>query len=341
MTVDSMPMREIARLSGVSRATVSAVLNGKPGVTEKTRRKVLDTIRRHKLHTGLMARSLMGHFSTVYGVVVPDINNPFYTELFDGFLGVMKACGNHMICQPVSGHDDEVRTLETLMGYDLGGYVLVPAQEHDSVDHIRTLVDAGKPVVTIGQFESVGSHTVLVDDRGGCRAATDHLIRSGHRRIVCLSGNPMSTIAKERTLGFVESLLDHGLPFNDSMIIPTDGHFSTGYQRAMDVLGPHRDRPTALVCFNDVVAIGAYRAAHELGLQIPEDVSVVGFDDIDIASELGPPLTSVAMHGREIGKAAAEILLTATEDANRNQVLSRTIVGALIARGSVRELPAG
>jgi DNA-binding LacI/PurR family transcriptional regulator len=102
------------------------------------------------------------------------------------------------------------------------------------------------------------------------------------------------------------------------------------------VLKNKRNRPTALVCFNDIVAIGAYRAAHELGLQVPDDISIVGFDDIDIASELGPPLTTVATHGREIGKAAAEILLAAIEDENRGRILSRAITGALVERGSVR-----
>ncbi|MCP4643807.1 MAG: LacI family transcriptional regulator [bacterium] len=330
-------IKEIAELSGISRVTVSAVLKGKPGVTEKTRQKVLTTIREHDLQHRLIARSLMGHFSQMFAVVVPDISNPFYTEVIAGFLSVMKVHGNHMISHPTDGsHEDEVRTLETLMGYDLGGYVLVAAQKDQSRDHIQKVMDTGKPLVIIGAFPGLVTHIVDIADRGGSKTATDYLLAKGHRRMVCLAGLTTSVSSKERVLGFVESLLDHDMPFDDSMVVWTEANFESGYTQALEVLRSPEDRPTALVCFNDTVAIGAYRAAHELGLRIPDDISIVGFDDIEIGKVLGPPLTTISAFPREIGRNAAQILVSATKGETKGQFLHKTIQTALVERGSVR-----
>ncbi len=333
-------MKEIAELSGVSRATVSAVLNAKPGVTEKTRRKVLEVIREHDLQHRMIARSLMGHFSQMFAVVVPDINNPFYTEMMAGFMGALKSTNNHVICHPTDGsQEDEIETLRALLGYDLGGYVLSPTQKERSVAHLQQVIDAGKPLVIIGNLPGFESHRLEFQDREGSRKATDYLIERGHEQIVCLAGLFSSTASKERVLGFVESLLSHGTPFDDSMVVWTDSTSEDGYREGLKVLRDRDPRPTALVCFNDAVAMGVYRAAHELGLHIPDDLSVVGFDDIELARLLGPPLTTVSVRPGDIGKMAAEILVAATRgDYKKGQFISKTIHATLAERASVASI---
>jgi len=329
-------IKEIAQLSGVSRATVSAVLNNKPTVRAGTRNKVLQTIREHGLQNRLIARTLMGHFSQMIGVVVPNLRNPFYTELIWGMTSALKAHGNHMVAHSSDeSYEDEVETLETLMGYDLGGYVLASVQEEAPSDHVRKVLETGKPFVAIEEVSGLETSVVDFDEAKGSKEATDYLVKKGHRKIVCLAAR-RGTAARNRVLGFMESLLDHDLKFDDSMVVKVDANSEGGYRNSLDLLKNASSRPSAIVCFNDLVAIGVYRAAHELGLRIPDDLSVVGFDDIDIASVLGPPLTTVSIHAEEAGRTAAEILLAEMKGECDRHPVHKTMPAELIKRGSVR-----
>lgn len=332
-------MKEIAEMTGLSRVTVSAVLNSKPGVSERTRQRVLQVIREHGLHHRLIARNLMGHFSQMFGMLVPDIANPFYTELIEGFMAVMKQRDSHMICQPTGqSYEVEARTLTALLEYNLAGFVLAPTHQGESVEHVQSALKAGRPIVTIGPLPGVETHLVDFEDRAGSRMATEYLIRKGHRRIVLLAGVFTSPPAKDRMLGFMETLLEHNLRFDDSMVARTDGGSETGYQAAYKVLAAARRRPTALLCFNDVVAMGAYRAAHELGLHIPNDISIIGFDNIRMSAVLGPPLTTVSIFPERIGRAAANILMEVLDGNGRVPMRRETIKTELVERGSVRSL---
>lgn len=327
-------IKDIAKLCGVSRATVSAVLNSKPGVREKTRNKVLSVIREHGLQNRLIARSLMGHFSQLVAVVVPNLDNPFYTELVGGCTSVLKAHGNHMVCHPTDDSiEDEEGTLEALLGYDLGGYILASVQEEGSYDHVQRVLDSGKPFVAVAPVPGLDTHYVTFEDRRGSKEATDYLVAKGHRNIVCLAAR-RGVSAKERILGFMESLLDHNLSFDDSMVTRFEPESGAAYRVALEIL-KRPARPTAMLCFNDMVAIDVYRAAHELHLRIPDDISVVGFDDISMASFLGPPLTTVSTGAHEIGRTAAEILLQAIAGEANDRPIHRTIPTRLVERASV------
>jgi LacI family transcriptional regulator len=332
-------IKDIAKLTGFSRVTVSAVLHAKPGVSERTRRKVLEVIREHNLHHRLIARNLMGQFSQMFGMLVPDVTNPFYMEVIDGFMAEMKDSDNHMICQPTrQSHSVEVHTLETLLEYNLAGFVLAPTHKRKAVEHVRKVIEARRPLVTIGLLPGIDTHSVDFENREGSRKATEYLIGHGHRRIVFMAGLMTSPAAKERTLGFMETLLEHNLSFDDSMVARTDGSSEVGYQVALDVLKNHRPKPSALLCFNDVVAMGAYRAAHELGLQIPADISIVGFDNIRMSAVLGPPLTTVSIFPDRIGRAAAHILTDVLRSNGRNRIRHETIRTELVECGSVKTL---
>ncbi len=332
-------IKKIAELSGFSRVTVSAVLHSKPGVSERTRQKVLQAIREHDLHHRLIARNLMGHFSHMFGMLVPDISNPFYTELLDGFMAEIEDRDSHMICQPTrQSHEVEVRTLETLLEYNLAGFVLAPTHQKESFEHVQKVIAAGRPIVTIGVLPGIQTHIVDFEDRQGSKKATEYLINHGHERIVFLSGIMNSPAARDRTLGFMEALLERHAPFDDSMIARTDGRSESGYHAALEMLKNRKPRPTALLCFNDVVAMGAYRAAHELGLHVPTDISIVGFDNIRISAVLGPPLTTVSIFPDRIGRAAAKILTAVLDGNGRNRILREVIPTELVERGSVQKL---
>lgn len=330
-------MQEIAEQCGLSRATVSAVLNGKPGVTEKTRQKVLETMRKLRLHHRLLSPSLRVHFAQMLAVVVPDIRNPFYSEMQAGFIDVMKEHGNHTITYPTDGsHEDEVNVIAALLEYDLAGFVVAAAQKGESNQHLQRVIESGTPLVLIGETPGLETHVVDLDNRAGSKAATDYLVAKGHRRIACLAGLSTSTSSKERALGFVESLLDNGIHFDHSMVVWSDATSADGYEKALKILGNAEGRPSALVCFNDVVAIGAYRAAYELGLHIPEDISIVGFDDIEICKVLGPPLTTVSVNPRNVGHIVANTLVSVLKGEVRGTWVRRMVPATLVERGSVK-----
>jgi DNA-binding LacI/PurR family transcriptional regulator len=332
-------MEDIARLSGLSRATVSAVLNGKAGIREKTRQQVLETMRRHGLQHRLLAPLMRVHFSRLFAIVIPDMRNMFYAEAIAGFLDTMRAYDNYLLTYPTDGtHEDEVRSVNAMMELRPAGCVVIATQRQKSQVHLQRIMDAGIPLILGGGSPGIETHTVDLDNQPGSKLAVDHLIRKGHRRIACVAGAQNSTVAKERGLGFVESLLEHGVPFDDSMIVWTEATSESGYVHALEVLRNGSPRPTALACFNDAVAVGVYRAAHELGLRIPEDLSVVGFDDIEICKVLGPPLTTVSVQPRKVGETAAEILISVLKGEVKGRFVHRLMRADLVERGSVKAL---
>ena len=332
-------IKDVARISGVSRATVSAVLHGKSWVSEKTRQKVQTALREQNYQGHLVADTLSRSFAKMVGVVLGNIRNPFNTELISRLQDVLQAQGYFMVYHGTDeSYEDEVEALKALEALELGGYVVAPVQEGRPHDHIRRLIEAGKPLVAMGEVPGLETHVVDFDDRRGSKDATDHLVEKGHRRIVCLSGPETSSFAKHRVMGFVESLMDHRIPFDESMVVPTGATFAKGYKAAKAVLTESSAPPTALLCFNDMVAVGAYKAAYDLGVKIPRDLSIVGFDDVQLAAVMGPPLTTVATHAGDVGAAVAEILLTVLQDTHRQGFLRRKTSPELIERESVRAL---
>lgn len=332
---------DIARLSGVSRTTVFAVVKGKPGVSEKTRDRVLAVIREHGYQNGLVQKSLLGEVSKTIGVVVGNINNPFFTEVVSGIHGVLRARGyQHMLYHGTEERPEEgAEEFEALGTYDLRGYIISAGESEQYEKHIRWVLESTRPLVTIMEAPGLETNTVRFDNRKGSRDATHYLIAKGHRRIACLTGPVRSATAKERILGFVESLVAHEVEFNDAMIVRAGDTSEDGYRAALKVLAKPETRPTALLCCNDLVAIGCYKAAHELGLHIPNDVSVVGFDGIDMGEVMGPPLTTLSVFPREIGRLAAEMLLEVVSGGNHRQGhLERIVEHRLIERESVRAL---
>ncbi|MBX7257628.1 MAG: LacI family transcriptional regulator [Candidatus Hydrogenedentes bacterium] len=332
--------KDIADLSGVSRTTVFAVLGGKPGVTEKTREKVLEVLREHGYQNGLVQRSMVAELSKIIGAVIGNINNPFYTELITGIDKVLAPEGFHHLLHYGTDLDprEGIAAFDALGEYNLRGYIMAAGEMARYESHIRRVVALGRPLVTIMRAPGVQTSAVWFDDRKCSRDATDYLISRGHRRILCLTGPSQSAIAKERILGFMESLVAHDIEFHSSMVVRGGDTSDDGYKAALNVLRDSASRPTAIECCNDLVAIGVYRAAYELGLRIPEDVSVVGFDGIELGEVLGPPLTTLSVFPRRMGEIAAEMLLAIINGKHRRGHMEHVIEHALIERASVRSV---
>jgi DNA-binding LacI/PurR family transcriptional regulator len=326
----------IARLSGVSRSTVSAVLNGKTNVRESTRRKVLDCIRQQNYESGMIARTLVGELSRMVAVLAPNLGSPYQMMAFRGINEALVAEGYHILFHNVRPEDQEdPETLASLQAYRPAGYIILRGAEGRRGEHAREIINEGVPLVTMGVLESIATHAVTFDNRAASRIATDHVVEHGHRRVGHLSGPSFSVGAKERQLGFVESLIRHDIPVSDAVIAEAGETAAGGYRAALEALRHPGGRPTALVCFNDMVAMGAYRAAHELSLDIPGDLSVVGLDGIDFAELLGPPLTTVDIFPEQSGVQAAELLVKIIRNQTGRSTVVQWVEPRLVERASV------
>lgn len=331
---------EIARLSGVSRSTVSAVLNGKRNVRESTRRKVLECIRKENYQPGMIAKTLVGELSRMVAVLASNLGSPYHMMTFRGINEVLESEGYHILFHNVRPEDQEdPKTLANLHAYHPAGYIILKGAEGLHGENARKIVEEDIPLVAHGRsFEGVNTHSVYHDDRVGMRLAADYILSKGHRRIGHIAGPVFSIGAKERKLGFIESLVEHDIPLSNSFIIDAGETAVAGYQGALQMLGDPKNRPTAVLCFNDMVAMGVYRAAHELSLNIPADLSVVGFDGIDFAELFGPPLTSVNMFPEEIGRQAASLLVKAIRNQLGRGTVTQRIEPQMLERASVRSL---
>jgi LacI family transcriptional regulator len=331
-------MADVAERSGVSRSTVWAVLQGKTTVRKKNRLKVLEALRETGYQQRLVSGSLLSQFSQVVGVLIQNSGSPFFNEVIAALQAALQESGYSIMWHDSGGDGaDEAKALERFAECQLGGLVVAPAQPDAPSPRIIQFAEEGKPLVTLGRVAGVAASYVDFEDRRGTRMATDYLLSKGHRRVAHLAGPEGGASADERILGFIEALLAAGVAFDDSMIERTYADPYTGHEAALKVLSQRRARPTALVCFNDLVAIAAYRAAHELGLHVPDDVSIIGFDGIALGAYIGPPLTTVSIAPRGVGEAAAELLLPQLKGESGKRPQNRMIEAELIERASVRE----
>jgi DNA-binding LacI/PurR family transcriptional regulator len=300
---------------------------------------VLDCIREQEYEVGMISKALVGELSYMIAVLASNLGSPFHMMIFRGVGEVLESRGYHTLVHNVRPEDQpDPKTLASLHAYRPAGYIILRGAEGLKGLHAREIVEAGIPLVTQGQVEGLETHSVNFDNRAAMKTAADYVIEQGHRRIGHIAGPTFSKGAQQRKMGIIESLVEHGISISDATIVDGGETAVSGYQMALKMLKDPESRPTALLCFNDMVAVGVYRAAHELGLGIPEDLSVVGFDGVDFAEFLGPPLTTVDICPVELGRRAAELLLSAIKNPVKRGFETQWIETKLIERGSVRRI---
>lgn len=313
---DRPTVRQVAALAGVSTATVSRALAGDARVRETLRRRVLDAASTLKYRPNRAARSLRIRRSLTVGVIIPDIQNSFFTGIVRGIENVLEAATFTFLLGNSDGRADRERIyLETLRSEGAAGFITVPSQ--DDPDLYRELHAAGLPVVTLDRaVPGLSVDHVTVTNQEGARGAVHHLITLGHRRIGYVGGPSHVNVARERLAGYEQALQEAGLPVDRSIIRAGDFQQAGGLtaaQALLDLSSP----PTAMFVANNLMTLGAYEALHERGVRIPEEVAVVGFDDMPWATALRPPLTAVAQPTFELGAAAAQLLLARLDDPQR------------------------
>ncbi len=294
-------MADVAAKAGVSVATVSKVVNGRYGVAKDTVELVQSVIADLGYESNLIAASLRSQSSNVLGILVPDFE-PFSAELLKGAALGAQGSGYELLSH--SGgeqHGWERRSLSRLGGTLIAGAVLVTPTVLDA----RTIVPA---VAVDPHFGPSSMPTIDADSYSGAKQATEHLISLGHRRIAFLGGRSELDSAHLREAGYRDSMIAAGIPVDPSLVRESRYVPDRAAEITRDLL-ELPDRPTAIFAANDVTAIRAMEVAHEYGLSVPEDVSVVGFDDIPEATLAVPQLTTVRQPMQAMGRAAMEMLL--------------------------------
>jgi len=305
---ENITLEMVARTAGVSPATVSRILNGSARVSERKRAAVEAVIKELNYRPNALARGLAQGRTNSIGVLTQDIASPFYGEALRGIENALKDTG--AIPLIVSGHwilRDEVERLEHLLSRRVDGLIVLTGSLPDEM-LIRYAAEV--PLVVTGRDLTAPNLTSLrFDDYVGARMATQHLIDLGHTRIAHVAGPLDHFDSIERLRGYREALIDAGLRPDDELVVHADFH-EPGGLLAINQLIAARTPFTAVFAANDQSAFGARLALHSHGIRVPEDISVVGFDDLPVSNYVVPPLTSVKQPAYEMGEIAARALVS-------------------------------
>jgi LacI family transcriptional regulator len=311
----SVTLKEIGRLAGVHPSTVARVLNGDPKqrVSTTVRQRILTLAAEHGYQPNRLARSLRTKRSSVIGTLIPDITNPFFALMFRGIEDALAERDYSVI---LANTDDEPareeRGVAMLQGRQVDGLILATARRHDPA--IERLVRNGVPLVLVNRHtEPITPNAVVPADYDGAVAAVTHLVELGHRRIAHIAGSDEMSTGAARRRGYRDGLARHGIPFDPSLLVEGSYREPGGYE-AMHRLLALREPPTGVFAVNDLAAAGAIRALRASGLEVPRDISVVGFNDLATVTPTTPGLTTLHLPVHVMGMAAAERLLARIMD---------------------------
>lgn len=314
MTSESTPspktitLNDVAKDAGVSRSTVSLVLRNSPLVADKTRARVLDSIKRLGYVYNRGAASLRSHQSSTIGLVVTDITNPFFAELTVGVEDVLE---ESQYIALLGNTSDTLRKqnllLERLQEHRPDGVLLCPT-DGTSLEQVRRLQRQASLVLFVRYLPDLAIDYVGVDNVNGAEQATAHLLAHGHTRIAFIGGSPSSSARRDRVQGYVAQMRRAGKRVDDELLTVGSVTREEG-RRAILKLLEREEPPTAALCYNDVVAFGVMLGLQEAGRIPGADFGVVGFDDIAESALWQPGLTTVALEPRRLGEVAARLLL--------------------------------
>lgn len=317
MKQKTITMNDVAEAAGVSRQTVSRVINDKGEISPDTRQHVMDVIQKLGYRPNRAARGLVMQRTNTVGLVIPDITNPFFSEVARGVQDLARTRDHNVFMGSTDEEPEEtIRTLQSLAAQAVDGIIIF---SHPlSHEKLENFANSFRPIVTINlSFEHASVSTITVDNYQGAKLAVNHLVEQGHTAIAMLTGNSASPQKIRRVNGYTDALTAHGLPVNQDWIIPCVPDMVNGHQTAHQLL-TNNPQITAIFAYNDLLALGALRACHELGRRVPQDCAVIGFDDIQLASMVTPSLTTVHYDKYGLGQKAMSRLFEMIENPEGN-----------------------
>src|SRR3954447_17106723 len=327
-----LTIRQIADLAGVSIATVSRVLNGRGDVSDETRDLVSRVIRENGYTANRSARGLSAGRTGLIGVLVPLVYPAYFSWILAGAAEALAESDLQIVLSPTGHqHDREVSVLDRLHGLSDGALIILPEESNEELER---MLDGGFRFVVIDPLMPLDERipSVSAAHMSGADQAMRHLLSLGHRRIGAITGPPGWVATEDRRRGYRAALGSAGIPFDPELEVEADFEISEGAEAAGSLLDIRRP-PTAVFAFNDNIAIGTMRAARDRGLRIPEDLSIVGFDDVEHASIVTPSLTTVRQPLAEMGRTAVSLLVRLLEQQSV-ETLSVQLATRLVVRES-------
>ena len=301
-------IKDVAKMAGVSMSTVSKYING-GHVREENVDAIRSAIEKLDYRVNPFARSLKTQRSRSIGILLPEITPPFFGRVVASIDRTLREHGYHsLISCYSSSHGLERDNLQFLLGNGIDGLIYAP--EDITADEFYELTaNCSVPTVQMDRMiQGVASDTVLVDNADAAYTAVSQLLKRGHRRVAIITGPKSVYSAKERLVGYLRALSDHGILYDDSLVISDHYAFATGY-RAMETLLALPDPPTAVFAANYDFTLGLVTSAREKGIAIPEQLDIFGFDSVQVCTMMNPPLPVVHQPEQEIGRIAATYLI--------------------------------
>ncbi len=325
-------MKDIAKRAGVSVSTVSRVLSDSPGVGDEVRSIVRDAVTSTGYTPNRLASNLRRQTTTVWGLLISDIQNTFFTGLVRAVEDVAHAAGYSLIlCNSDEDLEKEAHYIDVLVSEQISGLLITP--EDENLSSVQRAILAGVPVVSVDRrIRSAAVDSVLVDNSAGAEAAVEHLISQGARRIALLNGSERFTAHQDRLKGYRAALAAAHIEFDESLVLHAGAH-NVGAQEALRAAFSSPERPDAIFIANNQLTVSALPVLAEFGIRYPDDMLVACFDDLPLARFVGSGLTVIDQPTYELGKRAAELLLGRIADPNV-AVREHTLSPRLIVRGS-------
>jgi len=328
---------QIAKKAGVSPKTVSRVINNEPTVSKETFGKVLKVIEETNFFPNISAQRLSSNRLKSIGLIIPRLGSPYASEIISVILGKCKRCGYISVVYPIENNEKESKKILALyLERHVDGFIFAPPGSDDKV--LLDFLEKRKvPTILITPNKPYHDfYIVKATDRMGGLQATNYLIGLGHRKIAIITCMPNRTFAKERLAGYKEALVSHDIRLNKSFIQKGDNSFRSGFLATREFMSLV-DKPTSIFASNDEMALGAESAIYKMGLKIPDDISLIGFDDITLVSELSVPLTTIKQPVEEIGDVAVSLLIQLIEKKDIGKKVYE-IPTELVIRSSCKKL---
>lgn len=332
-------MADVADRAGVSKSTVSAVINDKDIVRDDTRERVWEAVNELDYRpSGSARRGFSAPSGKSIGFIIKEAGNPYYSEVLSGIREVAVAHDYlTFVCSSEGHFDEEKEIVKQFSNKDLSGLIITPIVNNESdLSHIFELNRKNIPFVLLEGIKGLRASIVDIDNVQASSEAAKHLIKLGHERIVHFAGPPYSDHTQRRIEGVRRAFSESHLAYTPEMEVEVGDSFEAGYRRGLDYFGGRdkSERPTGVTCYNDLTALGLMKALRELDIAVPEEVSVVGFDDLDVLEYFPVSLTTVRVPKQEMGRRATEILLQRIESGRSQTPEQISLEAELVNRGS-------
>lgn len=333
-----LTIKDIANALNVSPSTVSRALKNNPFISAETRKMIQDYARKHKYKPNTLALSLRTKQTNIIGVIVPELANHFFSAVLSGAETIAEDNNYSVIvCQSSEDYEKEIRNVHTLIEAQVSGVLISQSKATFKYDHFMELIDNDIPVVFFDRISTgIDTEKVVVDDYSGTYTAVEHMIKTGCKRIAFFSAPQNLEISKNRKNGYLDALRKYNLPIEDSLIRIADNK-RLGYEKAMEIL-QEPNRPDAFMAMNDYTASGILLATKQLGLRVPEDISICGFSNSNISQDTDPMLTTMDQHPMKIGEEAMKLLIDKIENEDNKNRKNKIIKTSLIVRQTTRKL---